>query len=271
MLRVISALLFFGVVLPSVCYIIFFSREYYTNDLSKTKQFSCSHSERHYIKCGHEVNYTNPNIYNQLIYYFKVKILSFQNITESSCVQLACCFSPLSGCFHSMPSRYQYVLTSINEPVPNVARGSINPLSSATPFQTSSLPLSIVLTKYDDRRLNINVGTGIRETEFSSANHSVSTLYDYTFDSRFFALEIRTKSTNKLLLTTNRGSFIASDHYFEWTFYLGTSVLYGLGEYLIDEKPIKKVFLRNGNVENSFLPIVIARMIGMILKSIYVF
>lgn len=55
-LRIITALVLFGVVLPSIFYIIFFSREYYDRNGFDSNPLVCSHSEKHHIKCGHIVS-----------------------------------------------------------------------------------------------------------------------------------------------------------------------------------------------------------------------
>lgn len=166
-----------------------------------------------------------------------------------------------------MPSRYQYYSLSTESSHAYFFRASLKPGNLITPFGTPSSMLNVFMQNANTRRLIVAVGTSTQEIgNYTEAQEIFSPLYEYTFDPNFFAINIRAKDTNRLLLSTARGTFIASPHYFEWSFYLGTSLLYGFGEYAITKKPFKKLLLRSGSAENNFLPFIIARVTGILNK-----
>lgn len=125
-------------------------------------------------------------------------------------------------------------------------------------MEAQSLPLNVRIEKISEKRMSIEIGTKLKAQ--NTVRESFTPIYEYKIDPRFFAIEIIEKLRNEVLLQSSRGALIASSTYFEWSFYLGTTKLYGLGEYEIIDKPIKKLLLRNGKAENNFLPIIIARV-----------
>ncbi|GAB0086331.1 P-type domain-containing protein [Sergentomyia squamirostris] len=81
---------------------------------------------------------------------------------------------------------------------------------------------------------------------------------DYTFE--FFQpvvyIEFRRKKDNSLLLTTSRGPLIAAENYLEWTFFLGSHHLFGLGE--LNLEPGFKSILLNNHLTNA-VPFILAQ------------
>lgn len=57
-------------------------------------------------------------------------------------------------------------------------------------------------------------------------------------------------------LTSLHGPLIASRSFFEWTIYLETTTLFELDEFLISEKPFKKLYLTNE--KQMYSPFIIA-------------
>lgn len=240
-LHIALALLCFGIVVPALSYIIFYSHEFE----NASSSLICSHSEKHHIRCG------------------------AVNTTETACAELGCCFSPISGCFHSYPAKYQYQAVDwrrISDLVQTAVLVSVNKL---TPFATESVRLNVVVRRQSARQLMIDIGTNVRVDDAPQANiDAADTVYDFEFDRRFFAIDVVEKSRKTTLLTTSRGALVADAHYFEWSIYLGTTRLYGFGEYEIDERPFRKLYLRNGRAENNFVPVIIAQTTSEIIAPV---
>lgn len=143
---------------------------------------------------------------------------------------------------------------------------SVNKL---TPFATESVRLNVVVRRQSARQLMIDIGTNVRVDDAPQANiDAADTVYDVEFDRRFFAIDVVEKSRKTTLLTTSRGALVADAHYFEWSIYLGTTRLYGFGEYEIDERPFRKLYLRNGRAENNFVPVIIAQTTSEIIAPV---
>lgn len=80
--------------------------------------------------------------------------------------------------------------------------------------------------------------------------------YVYKIDELLLIIHVYNRKTNKTLLSSARGPLIASDNYFEWSLHLGSDILLGLGEYLLDKKPLKKLLLLNEH--DNYVPYILA-------------
>lgn len=158
----------------------------------------------------------------------------------------------MSGCYHSMPSRYQYFTTYQNESLRNL-ESSVE----RTPFRnvlTSSLQL--ILQEKSSNRLRIQIGKSVDEVNVKNE----SSIFSYRINEAEFTLDIYKNNSGKLLLTTKYGAFIASKGYFEWSLLIKNATkLYGLGQFPIKSHPFKRLLLHNGNSENTFIPFVLAK------------
>lgn len=79
--------------------------------------------------------------------------------------------------------------------------------------------------------------------------------FQYRVFSPEMFVEVRRRSSGKILLSTSRGALIVSDGYFEWSFFLGSNTtLMGFGELAL--QPGQILLINNG--VSSVLPIVVA-------------
>lgn len=104
--------------------------------------------------------------------------------------------------------------------------------------------------------------------KFSSSSPSLATTTlgisssienEKNFQYRVFSpemfVEVKRRSSGKILLSTSRGALIMSDGYFEWSFYLGSNMtLMGFGELELNPG---QILLINNDV-SSVLPFVVA-------------
>lgn len=83
---------------------------------------------------------------------------------------------------------------------------------------------------------------------------SASSKYVYRVYSPETFIEIKRKVDNKTLLSSARGPLIASENYFEWSFYLNSITLMGFDELYLREG--QRILINNEH--SSAIPYVIA-------------
>lgn len=88
----------------------------------------------------------------------------------------------------------------------------------------------------------------------SSDVHSIDVKYLYKIYSPEMFIEINRKSDNKTLLSSARGPLIASEDYFEWSFYLSSAELMGFDELALKEG--QRILINNEH--SSVIPYVLA-------------
>jgi hypothetical protein len=83
---------------------------------------------------------------------------------------------------------------------------------------------------------------------------SPNSKYLYKVFSPEMFIEVRRKSDNKTILSTARGPLIASENYFEWSFYLNSITLMGFDELQLKEG--QRILINNEHT--SVVPYVVA-------------
>lgn len=216
----------------------------------------CSHPDEYRITCGALVSIVSIqqiNLLNVLLFFRKYPDHLFnQNITESLCTHQHCCYSSISGCYHSMPSRYQYFTTFQNASLRCLESSIARP-----PFSNDlASTLQFILQEKTSNRIRMQVGESINELNYRNE----TSIFTYKINEKEFSLDVYKTSSGKLLLTTKYGALLASKGYFEWSFLVKNATeLYGLGQFPIKSYPFKDLLLHNGNPENSFIPFILAR------------
>lgn len=165
------------------------------------------------------------------------------NLTRDECWRLSCCFDPKEkDCYHSIPSRYNYVKSKS----PNIYETRIE----KSPLGTKTVKkVSFIVTEKDENVVNIKLGVfndnnSVLVGDYATVNKS----YDVRMDHNELGVEIFRKGSGELLLSTYKGPLIVSDKYLEWTLFPGMGLLFGVNRNLIEVprgKTFKQVFYKN--------------------------
>lgn len=165
------------------------------------------------------------------------------NLTREECWNLMCCFDPYDKkCYHSIPSKYNYVKSESK----NIYETSIE----KSPLGTTAVKkLFFIVTEKDENVVNIKLGVyNNKKNIFVTNDVVVNKTYDVHIDKNELEVQIFRKGSNEVLLSTSKGPLIASDQYLEWTIFLGNGILFGVNRDFIEldnGKTFKKVFYKN--------------------------
>lgn len=227
-LRILTVLGICCILIPVFDYSYFYSDELIA--LQRDDLGICSHYPMYQISCGSK------------------------NISKEECLAIECCHSKSSGCYHYLPSKYQYKME--NKRIWKLEEVLVPTLLS-TPLKTTVIRKMLLnIREINDGTLSIIIyePDKYKPTNTEATSDSTSRLYvTKVFDPDIF-VEVRRKINNKTLLTTARGPLIASEDYFEWTIFLNSWMLMGIDD----------IFLRAGhkvllsNEHTSVIPYILA-------------
>jgi hypothetical protein len=156
------------------------------------------------------------------------------------CIDIACCYSSKTGCYHFLPSKYQYRReVKSNQPSSDTFQ-YLTTTRQRSPLNTTTVPrIKIEIQEITEDILSLSLWNSEKitssETMMSSNNEEIlSKNFQYkVFFSPEMFVEVKRRSDGKNILSTSRGALIVSEGYFEWSFYLGNSedvILMGFGE-----------------------------------------
>lgn len=169
------------------------------------------------------------------------------------CIENACCFSAKTGCYHFLPSKYQY---RIETSKPWSSSEFLAPTRALSPLKTKSFPrLKLDLQHTSADTLTI-IAWNPDETSLEGGlgEHLPNSTYTFAVFSPEMFIEVRRRIDNKTILSTARGALIASDDYFEWNFYLNSTALMGFDELYLKEG--QRILINNEY--SSVVPYVLA-------------
>ncbi|XP_018572083.1 lysosomal alpha-glucosidase-like [Anoplophora glabripennis] len=185
------------------------------------------------------------------------------NITRNECESVQCCYDRSTQiCYHYLPSRYSYDIDEETE--------TYMASQSTTPFGTDSLQkLKMSINEIDENKVSVV----LFQDEVNVEDHYLDTEKNYKVNLVKEKLMVEVYRTNNdLLLTTAKGPLIASDTYWEWSFYLTNHSLFGLNKTLISV-PVNTTFtkvLYKNDIDHSSLPVLWAygnkKFHGVIIK-----
>ncbi|XP_059621205.1 lysosomal alpha-glucosidase-like [Phlebotomus argentipes] len=232
--RVVVLLFLAATVIPVFVYLLVFSREIGPLEYDRNQVGTCGHLSSLHVPCG------------------------ISNITSQHCLERGCCYSQRDECYHSLPSRHQYYNPSYI--TPNLAM-QLEPLRWVTPLGVPALPhMQLAIEAISDARARLRVwNPGASPIPVDAVNaespEGNSTEYSYRIFQPVVYAEFRRKSDDSLLLTTSRGPLISAQNYLEWSFFLGTHHLFGLGD--LHLQPGFRVVLLNNETTNA-VPFILA-------------
>lgn len=177
--------------------------------------------------------------------------LHLKNATEQECALNACCFSPSSGCYHFLPSRYQLRQQEGNSE-------DFVPSRETSPWGTKTFSkMKLDIQPLSDEILSIAL--------WSPQHHHRSPLpvfvsqKELKYEIKVFKpelfIEIRRKLDNRVIFSTSRGALIASENYFEWSFHLGAGVQLVAAFDTLRVTNGRRILINNGH--SSVIPYVI--------------
>lgn len=175
-----------------------------------------------------------------------------KNITENVCKSVYCCYDEETDqCYHYLPSVYAYYRSNLSD-----AEVIYLPNQTETTFGSASKEqLSASVIEIDENKVQIVLHESYEtydEVRIENKNYNVTVFNDSLY------VEIYRVLTGETLLTTSKGSLMASDGYWEWSFQLTSEKLFGLGEITFMENvTYTKVIYKNRNDHNT-LPIFMA-------------
>ena len=218
----------------------FFSREIRSTE--KANSFgTCGHPSRYHIACG------------------------LPNMTGSECNKIGCCFGIQSGCYHSLPSAYQYTSGNVewhNEAV-------LQPIKTLTSYNVEATKnLRLRVAKLSKTQVHFHIFSANASRKSNKDNNAENVEYDLKISSKLIFLEVKRKSTGQLLFSSSQGPLIVTENFIEWSFYLGGDVFHGLGESILTANR-KYLLLNNGM--SSALPVIIVYGKTLILAILFVF
>ncbi|CAO1425198.1 unnamed protein product [Diamesa serratosioi] len=227
-LRILTVLGIFCILLPIFDYSYFYSDELVEQQMDELG--ICSHNPMYQISCGDK------------------------NISKVECLTIECCHSRATGCYHFLPSKYQYKMenkrTWSSEEV-------LIPTLINTPLTTTFISkMKLNVREINDETLSINIydPEKYKPTQTVAATDTSTRLYKTkVFEPEIF-IEVQRKLNNKTILSTARGPLIASEDYFEWTVFLNSWMIMGLDEILL--KHGHKILLNNEYT--SVIPYILA-------------
>ncbi|CRK87959.1 CLUMA_CG001745, isoform A [Clunio marinus] len=185
----------------------------------------------------------------------KLKLLSLtytRDINESECMEYSCCFNLKTGCYHFLPSKYQYIVQSASE----TSEEFFLPTKIVSPLKTKAFKrMKLDIQEMSDDSLSVllwNPDIVSREREFKELPSEAEYMFK-VFSPEMF-VEVKRKLDNKTIFSTARGALIASENYFEWSFFLNSMELMGFDELHLKEG--HKLLINNEF--SSVVPYVIA-------------
>lgn len=166
----------------------------------------------------------------------------YTNISEQHCVQLDCCFDNTNNsCYHYLPSKYAY-----NIDADAVSDKYIPSHENTTVNSTSIDQLTISLSGNVDY-----LAITLHDNTVESVTNSTLPALKYLVNLSKNKLQVDViRPENDVLLTTSHGPLMASNKYWEWTFYMGTNVLFGLDRLSINldgNETMSKIIYKSWN------------------------
>lgn len=218
----------FCILLPVFDYSYFYSTELI--EQQKDELGTCSHNPMYQISCGHK------------------------NLSKEDCLAIECCHSRVTGCYHYLPSKYQYKME-------NKRSWNLNevlvPTLLMTPITTTFISkMQLNVREINDETLSIIIydPEKYKPTQTEVFADKSTRLYNTkVFEPEIF-VEVQRKLNNKTILSTSRGPLIASEDYFEWTVFLNSWMIMGLDEIIL--KHGQKIMLNNEHT--SVIPYILA-------------
>lgn len=130
------------------------------------------------------------------------------------------------------------------------------PTRRVSPLNTKSFEsLKLDIQEISEDTLSIFLGKpNDIEDNLASKELLVDSKYLFKVFSPEMFIEVKRKSDNKTLLTTARGPLMASENYFEWSFYLNSFTLMGFDE--LELKEGQRILINNEH--SSVVPYVVA-------------
>lgn len=178
---------------------------------------------------------------------------SLQNTTEADCIRDACCYSARTGCYHFLPSKYQF---QVERQRPWSEDQLLTPTKNLSPLKTKSFQsMKLELREISDDILSILLfNPDDVSIESIPKEPSLNAKYLYKVFSPEMFIEVKRRSDNKTILSSARGAFIASENYFEWSVYLNSAALMGFDELYLKEG--QRILINNEH--SSVVPYVVA-------------
>lgn len=130
------------------------------------------------------------------------------------------------------------------------------PTKDVSPLNTKSLKrMKLDIREITDDTLSVFLyDPDAVASERAPGKLSSSAKYRFKVFSPELFVEVQRKADNKTLLSTARGPLIASENYFEWSFYLNSLTLMGFDE--LELKEGQRILINNEH--SSVVPYVIA-------------
>ncbi|XP_049537383.1 lysosomal alpha-glucosidase-like [Anopheles darlingi] len=220
-----------SVIIPVFAYLFFFSKEI-GHGSKRDIIGTCGHPTLYHVPCGRN------------------------NLSETECHQLGCCYTTLATCYHSLPSEHQLIIG--DDWIPGTP-AILSPLRSGTPYVEAALPevrFDVIIPEDGSGRMSFLLS---KANNISSARNQIPTKVMETRDlavhvySPTFFIEVKRKIDEEVIFSTARGPLIVTENFIEWTLHLGADILFGLGSAYLE--PGRKHLLLN-NLNTSATPIV---------------
>lgn len=225
-LRVVIVMFLAMIVIPPLVYVFFFSKEALPAGDTTLTIGTCAHSPIFQVPCGRP------------------------DQSESTCSNNRCCFSSLTGCYHSLPAKHQFSPADTWTPA-----SVLEPLQATNPFGGINFPsMRLAVRSLTDTRLQIEFWNPLK---FQGVDEEIKlATAEYTYKIfKYSLIEAYRAENNNLLFSTSRGPFMASDNYLEWNMFLGSHILFGLGQKQL-ERGDKFILMNNQN--GSSIPYITA-------------
>lgn len=213
-------------IIPPLVYVFFFSKEALPIGDITLSIGTCAHNSIYQVPCGRP------------------------DETESTCSINHCCFSSLTGCYHSLPARHQFSPAGTWKP-----ESVLIPLQTNNPFGGKNIPsMKLAVRSLTDTRLQIEFWNPLKIQNVEEEIKLPTAAYTYTVYKYSLFEAYRAESKN-ILLSSSMGPFMASDNYLEWNMFLGSHILFGLGHKQL-ERGDKIILINNQN--GSSIPYITA-------------
>lgn len=164
-------------------------------------------------------------------------------MTEIECLAYSCCFSPTTGCYHFLPSKYQLR----QRPDAN----DLTPTQQKSPLDTKTFStMKFNIQSLNDEILSIALWSPKHHAHSPTDNWNnkaqKSLKYEIKVFKPDFFIEVKRKLDNRTMFSTARGALIVSENYFEWSFHLGVGVqlIAGFDELYLQES--RRILINNG-------------------------
>lgn len=225
-LRVVIVMFIAILIIPPLVYVFFFSKEILPQGDVTDLIGTCAHNPIFQVSCG------------------------IPDITESQCSDNHCCFSTSNGCYHSLPARHQFSPAGTWKPA-----SVLKPLQTTNPLGFKNFPsLRLAVRSLTDTRLQFEFWNPLKFQGIEEEIKLATAEYTYKIF-KYSLIEVYRAENNALLFSSSRGPFMASDNYLEWNMYLGSHILFGLGQQQLERGD--KILLMN-NQNGSSIPYITA-------------